>query len=147
MQNVRVAACFFVLFFACLTHLTGCSTVKSLVPGMGKDKSAAADSGEHLHLSVPPEEAVAILREVAPQNGWQVVSTGDQFDMQGSRGKYFRLETDRFIGGKKSVSGVFFSEPSGTYVIVGKQDTGLPEALAAPLTAAVEARRRETEGP
>ena len=147
MQNVRVAACFFVLFFACLTHLTGCSTVKSLVPGMGKDKSAAADSGERLHLSVPPEEAVAILREVAPQNGWQVVSTGDQFDLQGSRGKYFRLETDRFIGGKKSVSGVFFSEPSGTYVIVGKQDTGLPEALAAPLTAAVEARRRETEGP
>ena len=147
MQNVRVAACFFVLFFACLTHLTGCSTVKSLVPGMGKDKSAAADSGERLHLSVPPEEAVAILREVAPQNGWQVVSTGDQFDMQGPRGKYFRLETDRFIGGRKSVSGVFFSEPSGTYVIVGKQDTGLPEALAAPLTAAVEARRRETEGP
>ena len=147
MQNVRVAACFFMLFFSCLTHLTGCGTVKSLVPGVGKDKSAAADSGEQLHLSVPPEEAVAILREVAPQNGWQVVSTGDQFDMQGPRGKYFRLETDRFIGGKKSVSGVFFSEPSGTYVIVGKQDTGLPEALAAPLTAAVEARRRETEGP
>ena len=146
MQNPRAPA-YLLSLLLCLASLTGCGTVKSLVPGVGKDKSAAADSGERLHLSVLPEEAVAILREVAPQNGWQVVSTGDQFDMQGPRGKYFRLETDRFIGGRKSVSGVFFSEPSGTYVIVGKQDTGLPEALAAPLTAAVEARRRETEEP
>ena len=146
MQNPRAPA-YLLSLLLCLASLTGCGTVKSLVPGVGKDKSVAADSGERLHLSVPPEEAVAILREVAPQNGWQVVSTGDQFDLQGLRGKYFRLETDRFIGGRKSVSGVFFSEPSGTYVIVGKQDTGLPEALAAPLTAAVEARRRETEEP
>src|SRR5437867_10630521 len=122
MQNVRVAACFFMLFFSCLTHLTGCGTVKSLVPGVGKDKSAAADSGERLHLSVPPEEAVAILREVAPQNGWQVVSIGDQFDMQGPRGKYFRVETDRFIGGRKSVSGVFSGKPAATKVKVASKE-------------------------
>ena len=140
MQNPRATAHLLSLLL-CLASLSSCGTVKSLVPGVGKDKSAAADIGERLHLKVTPEEAVAILREVAPQNGWLVVSTGDQFDMSGPRGKYFRLETEKFIGGRQSVSGVFFSEPTGAYVVVGKKDIGLPETLAAPLIAAVEAHR------
>ena len=140
MQNPRATAYLLSCLLLGLASLCGCGTVKSLVPGAGKDKSTAADVGERLHLNVTPEEAVAILREVAPQNGWQVISSGDQFDLEGPRGKYFRLETEKFIGGRKSVSGVFFSEPTGTYVVVGKKDIGLPEALAAPLTAAVDAR-------
>jgi hypothetical protein len=131
----------FLLFY--LASLGGCGTVRSVVPGMGNDRPA----NERLYLDVTPEEAVAILREVAPEKGWEVVSTGDQFDMQGPRGKYFRLETNRFIGGRKSVSGVFFTEPTGTSVVIGGEDTGLPEVLAEPLTAAVEARRQTVAGP
>jgi hypothetical protein len=102
--------------------------------------------GGKLHVKVTPEEAITILQKVAPENGWQVISTGDQFDMQGLRGKYFRLETDRFLGGIKQVSGVFFSEPTGSYVMVGSKDTGLPENLVAPFTAAADGRGGEAEG-
>ena len=90
-----------------------------------------------LRLKVPPEQAVRILDEVAAQNGWSIVSVGDQYDMQGQRGKYFRMETTRFIGGRKQMSGVFFTEPEGSYVIVGKTDAGLPEELVQPFLTAV----------
>jgi hypothetical protein len=136
-----------VLAFSCLTFLTNCGTVKSAVPGMGSDSSSAAKAGERLHFKVTPEEALAILVELAPQNGWEVVSTGDQYDLQGLRGKYFRLETTRFIGGRSSMSGVFFGEPTGTYVIVGKRDAGLPQDLAAPLIAAIEGRGKTAAVP
>src|SRR6266851_4988368 len=141
MQSSRTAAYFFILSLS-LIHLTSCSTVKSIIPGVGSGSPSGAAAGERLHFKVTPEEAIAILREVAPQNGWQVASTGDQFDLQGLRGKYFRVETEKFLGGWKSVSGVFFSEPAGSYVIVGKSDTGLPEALTAPFMAAIEARTK-----
>ena len=147
MQSSRTAVYFFILSFLGFIHCAGCSTVKSVVPGMGSDSPPGAAAGEKLHFKVTPEEAVTILREVAPQNGWQVASTGDQFDLQGLRGKYFRLETEKFLGGRKSVSGVFFSEPAGSYVIVGKGDTGLPEALTAPFMAAVEARTKAAGNP
>jgi hypothetical protein len=94
-------------------------------------------AGEKVRLKVSPEQAVKILDEVAAQHGWSIVSVGDQFDMQGQRGKYFRLETTRFIGGRKEMSGVFFNEPEGSYVIVGKNDAGLPEELVQPFLAAV----------
>jgi hypothetical protein len=135
------------LSFSCLTSFASCGTVKSVVPGMGGDSSAEANAGERLHFKITPEEALAILVELAPQNGWEVVSTGDQYDLQGPRGKYFRLETTRFIGGRSSMSGVFFSEPTGTYVIVGKRDAGLPQDLAAPLIAAIEERGKTAAAP
>jgi len=147
MPSSRTAASLFFLSFLWFTHFAGCSTVKSVIPGMGSDSPPGAAAGEKLHFKITPEEAIAILREVAPQNGWQVASTGDQFDLQGLRGKYFRVETEKFLGGWKSVSGVFFSEPAGSYVIVGKSDTGLPEALTAPFMAAVEARTKTAGEP
>jgi hypothetical protein len=81
---------------------------------------------------------VRILDEVAAQHGWSIVSVGDQYDMQGQRGKYFRMETSRFIGGRKEMSGVFFTEPEGSYVVVGKNDAGLPEEIVEPFLAAVK---------
>ena len=141
MQSLRSVV--FLLFFLCLAHVVACGTVKSVIPGMGGDEVP----GGKLHVKVTPEEAIKILQKVAPENGWQVVSIGDQFDMQGLRGKYFRLETDRFLGGIKQVSGVFFSEPTGAYVAVGNKETGLPENLVAPLTAAIDGRGGEAEGP
>jgi hypothetical protein len=142
MQSFRTATSLFILSFLCFTHCAGCSTVKSVIPGMGSDSPPGAAAGEKLHLKITPEEAVAILSEVAPQNGWQVASTGDQFDLQGLRGKYFRVETEKFLGGWKSMSGVFFSEASGSYVMVGKHDTGLPQELTGPFLTAVEARTK-----
>ena len=45
------------------------------------------------------------------------------------------------------MSGVFFSEPSGSYVLVGKHDSGLPQELTGPFLAAVEARTRAAGEP
>jgi hypothetical protein len=146
MQSSSVAVYLFILSLS-LIHLTSCSTVKSVIPGMGSDSPPGAAAGEKLHLKITPEEAVAILSEVAPQNGWQVASTGDQFDLQGLRGKYFRVETEKFLGGWKSMSGVFFSEASGSYVMVGKHDTGLPQELTGPFLTAVEARTKAVGEP
>jgi hypothetical protein len=39
------------------------------------------------------------------------------------------------------MNGVFFTEPEGTYVVVGKKDTGFPQELVEPFTAAIEARK------
>ena len=111
-------------------------TVRSVVPGL-KSESSGPDVGEKLKLQIPPEEAIKVLDEVAAQNGWHLVSVGDQHDMQGRRGKYFRLETDRFIGGRKQMAGVFFSDAAGSYVIVGKYDSGLPQELVPAFLAAV----------
>jgi hypothetical protein len=141
MQSSWVAVYLFILSLS-LVHLTSCSTVKSVIPGVGSEAPPGAAAGERLHLKITPEEAIAILSEVAPQNGWQVASTGDQFDLQGLRGKYFRVETEKFLGGWKSMSGIFFSEASGSYVVVGKHDTGLPQELTGPFLAAVEARTK-----
>ena len=115
-------------------------TVKSVVPGLKNEPAA----GDKLQLKVSPDEAVRILDEVAAQNGWYMVSVGDQRDMQGQRGKYFRLETDRFIGGRQQVAGVFFSDPAGSYVMIGKHDTGLPEELVPAFVAAVQQQSAAT---
>ena len=139
MQRSWVAVYCFMLSLS-LVHCTSCSTVKSVVPGMGDETSSGPSAGEKLHFQVTPEEAVEILREVASQNEWELVGTGDQFDMHGPRGRFFRLENDRFLGGVKSVGGAFFAESTGCYVVVEKGGTGLPEELTAPFIAAVEAR-------
>lgn len=120
----------------------GCNpvkTVKSVVPGL-QSESSGPEVGEKLKLQISPDEAVRVLDDVAAENGWYLVSVGDQQDMQGHRGKYFRLETDRFIGGRKQMAGVFFSDPAGSYVIIGKHDDGLPEELVPAFMAAVQQR-------
>ena len=114
-------------------------TVKAVVPGL-KNETSGMEAGDKLQLNVSPDEAVKILDEVAAQNGWYMVSVGDQQDMQGHRGKYFRLETDRFIGGRQQMAGVFYSDPAGSYVLIGKDDTGLPEDLVPAFVAAVQQR-------
>ncbi|MGH7961651.1 MAG: hypothetical protein ACRERD_07450, partial [Candidatus Binatia bacterium] len=90
----------------CLWCLTGCG-VTSLIPGAA-DTPPTPTAGEQLNLPVTPEEAIAVLREVALQNGWKLVRTGDQRDLQGLRGKYFWLQAEKFVGGRQYVSGVFF---------------------------------------
>lgn len=138
--DVRITVYLPILFLCCLA---GCS-VKSLLPGK-KNTSTLPVAGEQLNLSVKPEEAITILREVSSQHGWKLIRTGDQFDLQGSRGKYFWLQADKLVGGKQYVSGVFFNDPAGSYVMIGDKDLGLPESLVQPLLAAVEAKRGSSE--
>ncbi|MBI3757659.1 MAG: hypothetical protein HY267_06755 [Deltaproteobacteria bacterium] len=140
MKNARASVAVFLVGAVCCWANVGCGTVTSLVPGLGEDKSTGPQVGEKVHFKISPEEAVAILAEIAPQHEWEVEVTGDQFDLQGFRGKFFRLLTGRFIGGPLEVNGVFFLEPGGTYAVVGKKDTGLPQALVEPFTAAVAER-------
>jgi hypothetical protein len=138
MRILHMRRTLFLLLSASLLSLA-CNpirTVQSVVPGLKSESSA--EVGEKLKLQIPPEEAIKVLDEVAAQNGWYLVSVGDQHDMQGRRGKYFRLETDRFIGGRKQMAGVFFSDAAGSYVIIGKYDTGLPQELVPAFTAAVQ---------
>jgi hypothetical protein len=142
MQNSYAVTVRLICLWLSVVFLTNCGSLKS----QKKDGSEGAGSGEKLHLKISPEEAIVILDEVAAQNGWQVVSAGDQYDMQGLRGKYFRVETIRFIGGRKSFNGVFFGESGGSYVVVGKSETGLPEDLVSPFLAAVAARQGAAEG-
>jgi len=124
------------LTFLCCVYGTACNPVRMATNAVGLTEKGI-EAGQKVHLKVPPEQAVRILDEVAAQNGWSIVSVGDQYDMQGQRGKYFRMETSRFIGGRKEMSGVFFAEPEGSYVIVGKNDAGLPEEIVEPFLAAV----------
>jgi len=124
------------LTFLCCVYSSACNPVRMATNAVGLTEKGI-EAGQKVHLKVPPEQAVRILDEVAAQNGWSIVSVGDQYDMQGQRGKYFRMETSRFIGGRKEMSGVFFAEPEGSYVIVGKNDAGLPEEIVEPFLAAV----------
>lgn len=116
--------------------LLGCSSI----PGFRSEpEDEGADVGQRLYLQVSPEEALDILTVLAPEHGWEVKSIGNQYDLTGPRGKYFRLETQRLLGGASEMSGVFFSDPKGSYVLVGKREMGLPEDLVAPLKSAIEA--------
>ena len=128
------ARCAFMVF--CVLAVAACNPVRMATNSIGLTEKGI-EAGEKVHLKVPPEQAVQLLDEVAAQHGWSIVSVGDQYDMQGQRGKYFRLETTRFIGGRKEMSGVFFNEPNGSYVVIGKTDAGLPEELVQPFLTAV----------
>ena len=92
------------------------------------------------HLPVTPQEAVDFLVEVAPRHGWEVVSTGDEYDAYRQRGKFFRLEADKPSSGKKVISGVFYAERTGTYVRVS-ENNGLPETLVDPLIAEIKEKK------
>src|SRR5262245_3016548 len=130
-----LARCAFMVFF--VLAVAACNPVRMATNSIGLTEKGI-EAGEKVHLKVPPEQAVRILDEVAAEHGWSIVSVGDQYDMQGQRGKYFRMETSRFIGGRKEMSGVFFTEPEGSYVVVGKTDAGLPEEIVEPFLAAVK---------
>jgi hypothetical protein len=123
----------------CLAALIGCSSIPGFRPNAPEgDKGDKA--GQKLYLNISPAEALDILTEIAPERGWEVKSVGEQYDLTGPRGKYFRLETQRLIGGKAEMSGVFFGDPKGTYVLIGEREMGLPEDLVDPLKAAVQQR-------
>lgn len=109
------------------------------LPGFRSDSEDEGE-GQRLYLHVSPEEAIAILTALAPEHGWEVKSVGNQYDLTGMRGRYFRLGTSRLIGGGSEMSGVFFSDPKGSHVLVGKREMGLPEDLVDPLKSAIKKR-------
>lgn len=145
MMNVRLVVG---LLIVGMIWGTGCSSVKSVasaVPGsslvgLKADAPEGPQVGEKVHFKISPDDALEILAKVAPAHEWELDAVGEQYDLQGLRGKYFRLLTRRFIGGVYEMNGVFFTEPEGTYVVVGTKDTGFPQELLAPFTAAVEER-------
>ena len=147
MRYVREVVSGMALSIVCVLLLTGCGSVQSAasvvpgasyIPGLAEDESGEPKEGDKLHLKIAPDDALVILSEVAPQHGWTLAAVGEQHDLQGLRGKYFRLETMRFLGGATEMNGVFFIEPEGAYVVVGKRHTGLPEELVGPFIAAVK---------
>lgn len=155
MKHVREVALGMTLGVVCMLTLTGCGSVQSAasvvpgasyIPGLAEDESGEPKEGDKLHLKISPDEALEILAKVAPQHGWQLAAVGEQYDLQGLRGKYFRLETTRFLGGATEMNGVFFIEPEGTYVVVGKRNTGLPEDLVGPFTTAVKEKMGTATG-
>jgi len=121
--------------------VSACGSVQSTVQGIvtGEEPTDETYAGRQ-HFPVTPEEAVDFLSEVALQHGWEVVSSGDEYDVHGQRGKFFRVETDNLLGGKKTISGVFYAERTGTYTRVS-ENNGLPEALVEPLIAAIKAKK------
>jgi hypothetical protein len=55
---------------------------------------------------------------------------------------FFRLEPDKPRGEKRELSGVFYTEPTGSYVRVSEQN-GLPESLVEPLIAEIKKKKRD----
>jgi hypothetical protein len=55
---------------------------------------------------------------------------------------FFRLEPDKPSGEKRELSGVFYTEPTGSYVRVSEQN-GLPESLVEPLIAEIKKKKRD----
>jgi hypothetical protein len=110
----------------------GCSSLPPPVAALvtGETPADPTYAGRQ-HFPVSPEEALGFLRDVAPQQGWAVVSTGAEYDTYGQRGTFFRLATTG-SGESQTVSGVFYAEPSGSYVRISEQN-GLPEMLIEPL--------------
>ncbi len=130
--------CLFTVLF--VGFFTACNPVRMTTDAVGLTKKQMA-AGEKIHLKMPPEQALKVLDEVAVEHGWAIVSVGDQYDMQGLRGKYYRLATTRFIGGRKETSGVFFNEPAGCFTVVGRTESGLPPELVEPFIAASNGQR------
>ena len=139
-----------------LISMTGCSSVKSatsvLIPGAKKPEEKIK-VGERLRLKVAPQVALMLFEDVATENDWKVLSAGDQRDINGEvKGKFFRVETIKFVGGRKIMSGVFFKEKDDdekSYVTMGKPSTdpeyGIPLALVKPMQAAVAQWTGEAE--
>jgi hypothetical protein len=121
-------------------YLPACSSVESSLQSLVTGEERDETYGGRQHFPVSPDEAVRCLTEIAPQHGWEVVSTGDEYDVHGRRGTFFRLETNKSAESKKSINGIFYSEPRGTYVHISEKN-GLPEDLVDPLIAAIKAQK------
>jgi hypothetical protein len=125
----------------CLFLSAGCTAAPSFVNSLIAGEAPADETyAGRQHFPVTPSEAVECLIEVAPQQGWDVVSTGDEQATYGERGKFFRLEPTKSSGGRQPVSGIFYAEPSGSYVRISEQN-GLPETLVEPLIAEIKRKR------
>lgn len=125
-----------------LSLSAGCSSVSSSVTSLVTDETPTDQTyAGRQHLPVTPDEAVECLSDVAPQQGWEVVSTGEEYGTQGERGKFFRLAPTTLSGGQHSMSGVFYAEPSGSYVRISEQN-GLPETLVEPLITEIKKKKR-----
>ena len=124
-----------------MTACGSANSVQSTVRGIltGEEPTDETYAGRQ-HFPVTPQEAVDFLVEVAPRHGWEVVSTGDEYDAYRKRGKFFRLETDKPMPGKKIISGVFYEEKTGAYVRIS-ENNGLPEVLVEPLVAEIKEQR------
>lgn len=135
-----------------LFSLASCGSVKStvssmstIIPGVEPKKEERIKAGEKLNLKVPPQVALMLFQDVATENGWEVSARGDQRNINGEvTGKFFRVETIQFVGGRRIMSGVFFKEKDddeASYVIMGKPGPeaayGIPTALVRSMLAAV----------
>ena len=135
-----------------LFSLASCGSVKStvssmsaIIPGVEPKKEERIKAGKKLNLNVPPQVALMLFQDVATENGWEVRSAGDQRNINGEvTGKFFRVETVQFVGGRRTMTGVFFKEKEDdetSYVTMGKPGTeveyGIPTALVRPMLAAV----------
>jgi hypothetical protein len=118
----------------------GCSSLPPSVAALATGEAPADPTyAGRQHFPVSPEEALVFLRDVAPQQGWAVVSTGAEYDTSGQRGTFFRLATTG-SGESQMVSGIFYVEPSGSYVRISEQN-GLPETLIEPLITAIKKQK------
>jgi len=124
-----------------LSLSTGCGAVPPSVAELvtGEAPTDPTYAGRQ-HLPVSPDQALEVLRDVATQQGWKVVSTGGEYDTQGQRGTFFRLAPTTPGGEQQTVSGVFYAEPSGSYVRISQQN-GLPEALVEPLITEIKKQK------
>ena len=122
------------------------SSVSAIIPGVEPPKKEERiKAGEKLNLNVSPQMALMLFRDVASENGWEVSAMGDQRNINGEvTGKFFRVETVQFVGGRRIMSGVFFKEKDddeASYVTMGKPGPeaayGIPTALARPLLASI----------
>jgi hypothetical protein len=135
------------LFALCLSASAlgiGCSELQSSVESLITGEAPADETyAGRQHFPVTPEEALACLITVAPQHGWEVVGSGHEYGMRGVPGTFFRLTPSTPSGEQPpTVSGVFYAEPSGSYVRVSLNN-GLPEPLVEPLIA--EMKRKVAE--
>ena len=121
------------------------SSVSTIIPGVEPKKEERIKAGEKLDLNVSPQMALMLFRDVATENGWEVSAMGDQRNINGEvTGKFFRVETIQFVGGRRIMSGVFFKDKEddeASYVTMGKPGPeaayGIPTALARPLLASI----------
>src|SRR5262245_17295352 len=82
--SVRIGCCLFVGLTIWLSLSAGCSStlqesVVAFATGKETEDADPTYAGRQ-HFPVSPDEALAALREVAPQEGWTVVSTGEEYD-------------------------------------------------------------------
>ena len=130
------------------------SSVSAIIPGVEPPKKEERiKAGEKLNLNVSPQMALMLFRDVAEENGWEVSAMGDQRNINGEvTGKFFRVETIQFVGGRRIMSGVFFKDKDddeASYVTMGKPGPeaayGIPTALARPLLASIAEWTGETD--